>query len=327
MFFSSLSPAAIDDILISIKRQHPSSGEVMIRGHLLSKNIHIQRDKIRQSLRRIDMDGISARSRKTIQRRKYSVPCPNYLWHVDGTHKLVQWKLVVHLGIDGYSRLIVYAKCSPNNKASTVLNLFREAEERYGLPLKVRSDHGGENVGIWRRMYEKRLNAEAVIVGSSVHNQRIERLNRDVNTQVINYYFNLFSTFEEQGILDPENVTDLFSLHSAFLPIINMKLSEFVGAWNHHPISTERNQSPLQLYNANIRLLQLQLLNPLAAIEMDDIDISRISVVDVQAPQSPLLPQEQLGLEDLLRRNGSLNELPLFTMVTDYVANCLATRH
>jgi len=300
----------------------------MIRGHLRSRGLHIQRDKIRQSLRRIDGEGIAARRLTTIKRRKYSVPSPNFLWHIDGTHKLVKWKMVVHMGVDGYSRLIVYGRCSPNNKAATVLNLFKQAEERYGLPLKVRSDHGGENVSVWQYMYEKRLNADAVIVGSSVHNQRIERLNRDVNTQVINYYFNLFSVLEQRGIIDPENATDIFTIHATFLPIINKKLEEFANAWNHHPISTERSLSPLQLHSQYLRLLQLQSLNPLAAITINDIDVTRVNItlVDVEQPQSPLLPHEQLRLQELLVGNSTLSEIPLFQMAADYVADCLAAR-
>jgi len=35
---------------------------------------------------------------------------------------------------DGFSRLIVYLSCSENNRAGTVLNLFLEATNRYGIP-------------------------------------------------------------------------------------------------------------------------------------------------------------------------------------------------
>ena len=42
--------------------------------------------------------------------------------------------------------------CSTNNCASTVLNLFLNGVSRFGLPDKVRSDHGGENIDVWRYM-------------------------------------------------------------------------------------------------------------------------------------------------------------------------------
>ena len=58
---------------------------------------------------------------------QYSVPSPNALWHIDGCHKLIRWWFVVHGGVDGYSRLPVYLKVSPNNRADTALTAFQEA--------------------------------------------------------------------------------------------------------------------------------------------------------------------------------------------------------
>ena len=96
---------------------------------------------------------------------------------IDENHKLVRWRMVVHCGIDGFSRMIVYLNCLANNKATTVLQLFDSAVKKYGLLSRVRSDSGTENYEIGRYMLERRgLDRGSMLVGSSVHNQRIERL-------------------------------------------------------------------------------------------------------------------------------------------------------
>ncbi len=84
--------------------------------------------------------------------------------------------MVIHAGIDGYSRMPVYCSCSSNNKATTVLSLFVEATRRYGLPNRIRTDKGGENVDVAMYMLQNRgCGRSSAIAGRSVHNQRIER--------------------------------------------------------------------------------------------------------------------------------------------------------
>ena len=61
---------------------------------------------------------------------------PNSVWHRDGHHKLIRWRFVTHGGIDGYSRTIVYLRCSGNNRAVTVLRSFMDAIADYGIPEK-----------------------------------------------------------------------------------------------------------------------------------------------------------------------------------------------
>ena len=50
----------------------------------------------------VDPEGFVERHRSRLRHRVYDCPCPNYVWHMDGNHKLVKWGFVIHIAIDGY---------------------------------------------------------------------------------------------------------------------------------------------------------------------------------------------------------------------------------
>ena len=133
--------------------------------------------------------------------------------------------MVIHGAIDGYSRLVLYLNCADNNRASTVVEQFRKAISNYGLPSRIRTDMGLENTAAAELMLEQRgTERNSVLVGSSVHNQRIERLWRDVFLAVVQLYCRLFYHMEQMGILNPLSSMNLFALHSIFFYQGSIKL-------------------------------------------------------------------------------------------------------
>lgn len=247
------------------------------------------------------------------------------------------YRIVIHGGIDGYSRLVVYLKASTNNTATTVFASFQEAVQQYNLPSRVRSDLGFENIEVGRYMLEQRgLNRGSIVTGTSVHNQRIERLWRDVNRIIVARFLNIFLYLEDQGVFDPHNELHLFALHLAYVDLINVALKEFVGQWNNHPVTTENNLSPEQLWIRGMVSLQNSCYSAVESVVQDftnygiDVDgpvpqdesrMVNVPITSVNVDHSELA--NIINQVKLCQANGDVNGFNSFILAVDLLnATC-----
>lgn len=196
--------------------------------------------------------------------------------------------------------MIVYLKCSPNNRASTVYDSFLQAVRQFGLPSRVRSDQGRENVLVAQHMLEHRGDGRgSIITGASTHNQRIERFWRDMHRCVIKTYYRLFYHLENIGLLDPIHEVHLFALHYIYTPRINSCLRQFQSGWNNHPIRTEHNRSPYQLFVEGSLSLQRSGLIALDFFDRVDEDYYGVEEEGLYADDEGVtVPERQFELQD-----------------------------
>lgn len=77
-------------------------------------------------VRELDPEGCETRRSKRLRRRKYSVPGPNYCWHIDSYDKLKPFGFPIHGCIDGWSwkKMWLQLAHSSNNPKVPAKNYF-----------------------------------------------------------------------------------------------------------------------------------------------------------------------------------------------------------
>jgi hypothetical protein len=136
----------------------------MIDGYLMALSHCVPRQRIVDSYHRVIGPLLGVFGRRRIERRVYSVPDPNVLWHHNGQHGrslypiynkkhlankdlgLQRYGIIIHAFIDGYLCLVLGLRAHSNNLAKTVLQLFEDITNEFGFPSRVRADHGMENL-------------------------------------------------------------------------------------------------------------------------------------------------------------------------------------
>lgn len=88
----------------------------------------------------------------------------------------------------------------------------------------------------------------SIIAGQSIHNQRVERFWRDLFTGCTAIFYHLFYHLEDNELLNPDLSTHLWTLHFIYTVFINNSIRAFIDAWSNHPMRTESNRTPRQLF-------------------------------------------------------------------------------
>ena len=66
----------------------------------------VPRVVVQTLLKEMDPEGCKQRRAKRLKRRIYSVPGPNFCWHIYGYDKLKPYGFAIHGCIDGWSRKV-----------------------------------------------------------------------------------------------------------------------------------------------------------------------------------------------------------------------------
>ncbi|KAF7972608.1 hypothetical protein HWV62_17426 [Athelia sp. TMB] len=264
----AISDEALDAMVLDVLTVFPAFGRSMLAGHLAARGQSVHRDRLRASYIRVHGAPV-AWGNRVIDRRGYNVAGANSLWHHDGQHGLspilsstaaatdliaaglIKYKMVQHCFIDGKGRFVVGIKVNNNNRASTVLKLFKKSMRRHGVPSRVRGDHGTENLKVAAWMEEHRgAGRGSYIWGRSVHNTRIERLWFDVTHGYGQKWKNFFYDLETHHSLNPQVPQHIWLLHHLFLDAVDQDAQDWARAWNSHKlqIKGERTRSPRDIF-------------------------------------------------------------------------------
>ena len=95
---TDISDDELDYVSSQLQRENPNCRQQMMCGYLRDRGINVQRQRLRGSIIRADPVRRLARWNQVITRRTYSVTRSNSLWHIDGHHILIRWRIVIHGG-------------------------------------------------------------------------------------------------------------------------------------------------------------------------------------------------------------------------------------
>lgn len=203
-----------------------------------SYGLCIGQNSLRQYLRCRDPASVDLRSRRRLHRRTYISRGPNDCWHLDGYDKLKRYGIAVSGCIDGFSRRVIWLRCScSNNKPEIIAHYYLEAVQSLMLcPRRLRSDRGSENSATAALQCCLTGDGNSHLYGTSPANQRIESFWALFRRQRTQWWIDLFEDMISADVLNISNEKDVELIRFCFMNIIQNDLVIYQNLWNTHRI-------------------------------------------------------------------------------------------
>lgn len=203
----------LDEVVDYIESVLRTSGQLhgyrWIHLKCIRHGLNVDKETVRLVLQVLDPEGVEYRRRRRLRRRRYRVPGPNFLWHVDSYDKLKPYGICINGCVDGFSRKVVWLEAFHNNSDPRVIAGYymESVRECRGCPNVVRADLGTVNSRIKRMQpFLRRRGVDAFagqrsfIQGTSHHNQRIESWWSFLRKHCSQYWMNVFSELKDNGL-------------------------------------------------------------------------------------------------------------------------------
>ena len=88
--YTKISSEELQRIIGEVQSKHPYWGNRMMNGYLKSIGIRVPFHCIREAQVLADPEGSFMRCLRFLNRRHYRVSGPQWLWHINGNHKLIR---------------------------------------------------------------------------------------------------------------------------------------------------------------------------------------------------------------------------------------------
>ena len=141
---------------------------------------------------------------------------------------------------------------------------------------------------------------------------------------------------EDNGYLDISDKKDLFCLQYVYVPRINRHISMFLDGYHNHPIRTESNRTPLQLWvegQHNYQPIQNDLITDTdmetygihweGPLPLETFSSPNDQDTGISIPEFSNLVFDHLALEIDPLQESSSNGVDVYLLLRDYVKQFL----